>query len=76
MQIMKEEIQPIKNVSGFFPNVISQPLTYGVVVAGKERGGNAVGIDDGPLTGELRTGSVKNILIIHSDSFDSGLGPC
>ena len=55
MQIMAEEIQHIKNVSGFFPNVISQAYAAGAIAAGKERGGNAYGIDiDGPLTGRSR----------------------
>ncbi|KAJ5778582.1 hypothetical protein N7520_001828 [Penicillium odoratum] len=51
MDIMAEESRPIKQVAGFFPNVIFQPLYEGVIRAGHERGGNALGIDaDGPLT--------------------------
>jgi hypothetical protein len=55
MQIMAEELDSIKDVPGFFPNVIFQPLYEGAVRAGHERGGNALGIDaEGPLTSELR----------------------
>jgi hypothetical protein len=54
MEIMAEEIQPIKHVADFFPNVIFQPLYEGAIRAGQERGGNALGIKaDGPLTSEL-----------------------
>lgn len=55
MAIMAEEIEPLKNQSGFFPNVIIQPYAAGAIAAGKARGGNAYGIDvDGPLSGELQ----------------------
>lgn len=55
MAIMAEEIEPLKNQSGFFPNVIIQPYAVGAIAAGKVRGGNAYGIDvDGPLSGELQ----------------------
>ncbi|KAJ5632209.1 hypothetical protein N7490_008548 [Penicillium lividum] len=51
MVIMAEESQPIKQVAGFFPNVIFQPLYEGVIRAGHERGGNALSIDaNGPQT--------------------------
>lgn len=50
--IMIEEIQSIKKMPGFFPNLVIQPLYEAAIRAGKERGGNAAGIDaDGPLTG-------------------------
>lgn len=53
MRIMEEEIEPIKRSAGFKPNVIAQPLPEAAIRAGKERGGNALGIDaDGPLTSE------------------------
>lgn len=49
--IVAEEIQPIKNISGFSPNAIFQPLFEGAIRAGKDRGGNALGIEaNGPLT--------------------------
>ncbi|CAI7567958.1 unnamed protein product [Penicillium pancosmium] len=51
MEIMAEEIKPIKQLAGFLPNVIFQPLYEGAIRAGHERGGNALGINaDGPLT--------------------------
>lgn len=50
--IMMDEIQAVKSVPGFFPNLIFQPLYEAAIQAGKEGGGNAAGIDaDGPLTG-------------------------
>jgi hypothetical protein len=49
--IMQEELQPVKMVSGFSPNAIFQPLYEAAVRAGRDRGGNALGIEaDGPLT--------------------------
>ena len=63
MEIMAEEIQSIKQVEGFFPNVIFQPLYEGAVRAGHDRGGNALGINaDGPLTSELPTLSIPLFL--------------
>ena len=54
LQIMAEEIDTIKDVPGFFPNVIFQSLFEGAIRAGHERGGNSLGIDtEGPLTSEL-----------------------
>lgn len=54
MEIMAEEMKPIKQVTGFFPNVIFQPLYEGAIRAGRERGGNALGINaDSPLTSKL-----------------------
>jgi hypothetical protein len=60
MEIMAEEIQSIKHVADFFPNVIFQPLYEGAIRAGHERGGNALGIEaDGPLTSELPISSTE-----------------
>lgn len=56
MSILAEEIEPLKNQSGFFPNVIIQPYNRGAIIAGRARGGNAYGIDvDGPLSIVLLT---------------------
>lgn len=53
---MAQELQPLKKASGFFPNLVIQPLYEGAIRAGKERGGNAAGIDsDGPLSGMCKT---------------------
>lgn len=50
-EIAVEEMQAIKRVPGFSPNVIFQPLHENAIRAGKDRGGNALGIEaDGPLT--------------------------
>lgn len=51
--IFAEELQPIKDIIGFSPNVIFQPLYEAAVRAGRERGGSALGIEaEGPLTSE------------------------
>jgi hypothetical protein len=64
MDIMLEEMQPIKQVAGFFPNVIFQPLYEGAIRAGRERGGNALGISaDGPLTSKLPSSSIRLFFI-------------
>lgn len=66
MDIMSEEIQPIKQMAGFFPNVIFQPLFEGAIRAGHERGGNALGINaDGPLTSKLPSSSKELFFTSH-----------
>lgn len=53
--IMADEIQSVKGASGFFPNLVIQPLYEGAIRAGKQRGGSAGGTEaDGPLTGMPR----------------------
>lgn len=48
---MITELQAVKNVPGFYPNLVIQPLFEGAIRAGKERGGNAAGIEaEGPLS--------------------------
>ncbi|KAK2594179.1 hypothetical protein QQS21_008118 [Conoideocrella luteorostrata] len=48
---LMEEASSIKDVQGFRPNIVIQPLYEAVIRSGKERGGNAAGIDaNGPLT--------------------------
>ena len=60
--ILKEEIQPIKNIPGFTPSLVIQPLYEAAIRANSERGGSAAGIEaDGPLTGTL-------ILTVHCNS--------
>lgn len=73
---MIEEIQSVKNIPGFYPNLLFQPLYEASIRAGKERGGNAAGIDaDGPLTGTFRTisGEVVSFLTNFSCSVDRSL---
>jgi hypothetical protein len=54
--ILSDEVQSIKNVTSLVPNIIFQPLYEAAIKAGKERGGNALGISaDGPLTSEYFT---------------------
>ncbi|KAF7595201.1 hypothetical protein BBP40_006945 [Aspergillus hancockii] len=54
--IMAEELQSIKHATSFFPNLAIGPLYEAAIRAGKERGGNAAGIDaDGPLSVALLT---------------------
>lgn len=49
--IAVEEMQPVKKLPAFSPNVIFQPLHENAIRAGKDRGGNALGIEShGPLT--------------------------
>lgn len=49
-----EEIQPIKDIPGFTPSLVIQPLYEAAIRANSERGGSAAGIEaDGPLTGTL-----------------------
>lgn len=49
--IAVQEMQDVKQLPGFSPNVIFQPLHENAIRAGKDRGGNALGIEsDGPLT--------------------------
>ncbi|KAJ5578450.1 FAD-binding domain-containing protein [Penicillium hispanicum] len=50
LQIFQEEVEPIKNVPGLVPNFICYPMQSNAIVAMKQRGGNALGIDrDEPL---------------------------
>ncbi|CAG8086061.1 unnamed protein product [Penicillium salamii] len=52
MEIIEEEIEPVKKMAGFLSNVMFQPLFKNAVRAGRERGGSALGIEaKGPLTG-------------------------
>ncbi|KAJ5270030.1 hypothetical protein N7505_005788 [Penicillium chrysogenum] len=52
--ILMEEIQPIKEIPGFTPSLVIQPLYEAAIRANSERGGSAAGIEaDGPLTGTL-----------------------
>ncbi|KAF7629349.1 FAD binding domain protein [Aspergillus flavus] len=54
--IMAREIQSLKKAPGFYPNLVIQPLYEAAIRSGKQRGGNAAGIDaDGPLTVALLT---------------------
>ncbi|KAE8382346.1 hypothetical protein BDV26DRAFT_288632 [Aspergillus bertholletiae] len=54
--IMAQEIQSLRTARGFYPNLVIQPLYEAAIRAGKERGGNAAGINaDGPLTGMYKT---------------------
>lgn len=49
-----EEIQPIKDIPGFTPSLVIQPLYETAIRANSESGGSAAGIEaDGPLTGTL-----------------------
>ncbi|CAG8410386.1 unnamed protein product [Penicillium salamii] len=51
MEITEEEIGPVKKMAGFLSNVMFQPLYENAIRAGRERGGNALGIEaNGPLT--------------------------
>ena len=51
---MIHELQSVRTVPGFHPNLVIQPLPEAAISAGKKRGGSAAGIDaDGPLTGML-----------------------
>lgn len=53
--IMAREIQSLKKAPGFYPNLVIQPLYEAAIRSGKQRGGNAAGIDaDGPLTGTYK----------------------
>ena len=50
--VMMEELESVKTVPGFHPNLVLQPLYESTIRAGRQRGGNAAGIEaDGPLTG-------------------------
>lgn len=50
LEIFKEEVEAIKNVSGLVPNFITYPIQQNAIAAMKQRGGNALGIDqDTPL---------------------------
>ncbi|KAF9641043.1 FAD linked oxidase [Lasiodiplodia theobromae] len=50
LSIFKEEVEAIKTVEGLAPNFITYPLQKNAIDAMKQRGGNALGIDqDGPL---------------------------
>jgi hypothetical protein len=52
--IMVDEIQAVKTVPGFYPTLLFQPLYEAAIHAGRDRGGNAAGIDaEGPLTGTV-----------------------
>lgn len=52
LSIFKEEVEAIKTVEGLAPNFITYPLQKNAIDAMKQRGGNALGIDqDGPLFG-------------------------
>ncbi|KAJ5251130.1 hypothetical protein N7489_001540 [Penicillium chrysogenum] len=52
--ILMEEIQPIKDIPGFTPSLVIQPLYEAAIRANSESGGSAAGIEaDGPLTGTL-----------------------
>ncbi|BCS23572.1 uncharacterized protein APUU_40016S [Aspergillus puulaauensis] len=56
--ILIEELQPIKSISGFSPSLAIQPLYEAAVRANHERGGSAAGIQaEGPLTGMSQTTS-------------------
>lgn len=58
MTIMEEEMQDVKQSAGFRAILIAQPLPEGAIKAGKERGGNALGIEaDGPLTSKSSNSS-------------------
>ncbi|CAG8910150.1 unnamed protein product [Penicillium egyptiacum] len=49
--ILIEELQPIKTISGLSPSLVIQPLYEAAVQANRERGGSAAGIQaEGPLT--------------------------
>lgn len=53
----------VQNVSNFTPNVIFQALHENAILAGKERGGSALGLEsDGPLTGKVPRHNMKTFL--------------
>lgn len=50
LRIFEQEVEAIKTVSGLVPNFICYPLQRNAVIAMKQRGGNALGIErDEPL---------------------------
>jgi len=54
IEILVEEVTPIKNITGFVPGVVLQPISRSAIQKMKKRGGNALGIaqsgEEGPLT--------------------------
>ncbi|KAJ4355543.1 uncharacterized protein N0V89_003560 [Didymosphaeria variabile] len=64
VQIFREEIQSVRNVTGLVPFLIVYPIPKAAMVAMKERGGNALGIDeDSPLI-------ISLLSLIWSDAAD------
>ncbi|KAL1622792.1 hypothetical protein SLS54_004812 [Diplodia seriata] len=51
LAIFREEVDAIKTVAGLAPNFITYPLQANAIAAMKQRGGNALGVEDqeGPL---------------------------
>ncbi|CAN8103174.1 unnamed protein product [Discula destructiva] len=61
LNIYREEIQPVKNLTGFTSSIVVQALHINAINAMKSRGGNALGVEsDGPLMIVLFTLGWKN----------------
>lgn len=62
IQIFKEEVRAVRTVEGLTPNFICYPLHSNAIAKMKERGGNALGIDqDEPLFSKLPLDSGKTL---------------